>query len=68
MENSIKVQTYKKTSSVKWFLFSSTFGSTDEDVIKLKSLATIKDIVLFAVSRCCDHYVNPNYSHLCLHV
>lgn len=37
------------------FLFC--FHSATESVIKLKSLATIRDIVLFAVSRCCDHYV-----------
>lgn len=34
--------------------------------IKLKSLATIKDVVLFAVCRPCDHH--PEDSDLCIHV
>lgn len=39
------------------FLFYFHPAPPTEDVIKLKSLATIRDIVLFAVSRYCDHYV-----------
>lgn len=71
VKNSIKVKTYKRPPVWNGFsLVSLLFHKIplNPDVIKLKSLATIKDIVLFAVSRYCDHYVNPNYSHLCLHV
>lgn len=39
-----------------------------EDALKLMSLATIKDIVLFAICRRRAHYVISNYSDLCLNV